>query len=326
MVSLHGHAQTCPARPSPDQRRRSDPLPIGGREIEFTEGFTDLHTRVYEDILDGKGPGIEDARGSIELVYRIRTSGLSPIGTLTHPIVLRSIASYVEQDDMAVSARGPAMQRIGAHAYFKHKSAYVDPPCEIGEGTKIWHFCHIQRDVRIGRNCVFGQNCNVAERRDHRLKCEGPEQRVYLYRHDDRGRRLPRSFVRSHQRHQSAVASEPTQPVREDGAAGEGARSGRMPPIVCGITIGRYAFVGAGAVVAEGCPRLRARDGGSGEDHRVDEPPRTQALLQRRRHCRLPGERAALPEGRGGGPLPRPFRGSAAAARSLRGKPLLPYL
>lgn len=47
-------------------------------------------------------------------------------------------------------------------AYFKHESAYVDEPCEIGEGTKIWHFCHIQKGARIGRNCIFGQNCNVA--------------------------------------------------------------------------------------------------------------------------------------------------------------------
>lgn len=46
--------------------------------------------------------------------------------------------------------------------YFKHESAFVDEPCEIGEGTKIWHFCHVQKGARIGRNCVFGQNCNVA--------------------------------------------------------------------------------------------------------------------------------------------------------------------
>jgi UDP-2-acetamido-3-amino-2,3-dideoxy-glucuronate N-acetyltransferase len=46
--------------------------------------------------------------------------------------------------------------------YFKHKSAYVDEPCEIGRGTMIWHFCHIQAGAKIGKNCIFGQNCNVA--------------------------------------------------------------------------------------------------------------------------------------------------------------------
>jgi UDP-2-acetamido-3-amino-2,3-dideoxy-glucuronate N-acetyltransferase len=46
--------------------------------------------------------------------------------------------------------------------YFKHESAYVDEPSEIGDGTKIWHFSHIQSGVKIGANCSFGQNCNVA--------------------------------------------------------------------------------------------------------------------------------------------------------------------
>ncbi len=45
--------------------------------------------------------------------------------------------------------------------YFKHESAYVDDPVEIGEGTKIWHFSHVQKGAKIGRNCVFGQNVNV---------------------------------------------------------------------------------------------------------------------------------------------------------------------
>src|SRR5512135_1229406 len=47
--------------------------------------------------------------------------------------------------------------------YFKHESAYVDEPSDIGPGTKIWHFCHIQKNAKIGENCVFGQNCNVAD-------------------------------------------------------------------------------------------------------------------------------------------------------------------
>src|SRR5271170_5748609 len=46
--------------------------------------------------------------------------------------------------------------------YYAHESAYVDDPCEIGEGTKIWHFSHILKGARIGRRCVFGQNVNVA--------------------------------------------------------------------------------------------------------------------------------------------------------------------
>ena len=46
--------------------------------------------------------------------------------------------------------------------YFVHESSYVDADVKIGEGTKIWHFCHIQKGARIGKNCSFGQNVNIS--------------------------------------------------------------------------------------------------------------------------------------------------------------------
>ena len=46
--------------------------------------------------------------------------------------------------------------------YFVHASSYIDEDVEIGEGTKIWHFCHIQKGARIGKNCSFGQNVNIS--------------------------------------------------------------------------------------------------------------------------------------------------------------------
>jgi UDP-N-acetyl-2-amino-2-deoxyglucuronate dehydrogenase len=56
--------------------------------VEFSEGFTDLHTRVYAETLAGRGFGIEDARPSIELTHRIRTAPLSPWDDMVHPILL----------------------------------------------------------------------------------------------------------------------------------------------------------------------------------------------------------------------------------------------
>ena len=47
-------------------------------------------------------------------------------------------------------------------SYFKHDTAIVDEPCQIGEGTRIWHFAHIQSGARIGAHCIFGQNTYVA--------------------------------------------------------------------------------------------------------------------------------------------------------------------
>ena len=62
-------------------------ITVDGQEIEFSEGFTDLHTRVYEETLAGRGFGISDARPSIELTHRIRTSPLSSLDTLAHPML-----------------------------------------------------------------------------------------------------------------------------------------------------------------------------------------------------------------------------------------------
>jgi len=60
-------------------------ITVDGQEIEFSEGFTDLHTRVYEETLAGRGFGIQDARPSIELTHRIRTSPLLSLDSLAHP-------------------------------------------------------------------------------------------------------------------------------------------------------------------------------------------------------------------------------------------------
>ena len=62
-------------------------ITIDGEEVEFSTGFTDLHTRVYENVLAGGGFGIEDARPSIELAYRIRTTVVTPTGANAHPML-----------------------------------------------------------------------------------------------------------------------------------------------------------------------------------------------------------------------------------------------
>ena len=56
--------------------------------MDLSKGFTDLHTRVYEEILAGRGHGLEDTRAAIDLVYKIRTEGTSPIGPESHPMLI----------------------------------------------------------------------------------------------------------------------------------------------------------------------------------------------------------------------------------------------
>jgi UDP-N-acetyl-2-amino-2-deoxyglucuronate dehydrogenase len=62
-------------------------ITVDGKEIEFSEGFTDLHTRVYEETLAGRGFGIADARPSINLTHAIRTAPISPLDQLAHPLL-----------------------------------------------------------------------------------------------------------------------------------------------------------------------------------------------------------------------------------------------
>lgn len=69
------------------QQRTFRSISVNGEEVEFSGGFTDLHTRVYEETLAGRGFGISDARPSIELVYDIRTAALTAIGADAHPYV-----------------------------------------------------------------------------------------------------------------------------------------------------------------------------------------------------------------------------------------------
>ncbi len=80
-------AADLPFTASPGSRTTYRSITIDGEEIEFTDGFTDLHTRVYERTLAGEGFGIEDARPAIELGHRIRTSPLSSKDDTVHPLL-----------------------------------------------------------------------------------------------------------------------------------------------------------------------------------------------------------------------------------------------
>ncbi|MEL6676203.1 MAG: acyltransferase [Bacteroidota bacterium] len=138
-------------------------------------------------------------------------------------------------------------------AYFSHPTAIIDPGARIGEGCKIWHFCHVMPDSELGAGCSLGQNVFIASRVKlgkgvkvqnnvsiyEGVTCEdevflGPSMVFTNVRN-------PRSaVVRKH-------AYEPTH-------VGKGASIGANATIVCGNDIGAYAFIGAGAVVNRSVP------------------------------------------------------------------------
>lgn len=138
-------------------------------------------------------------------------------------------------------------------SFFVHPSSIVDEPASIGAGTKIWHFCHVSRDAVIGERCSFGQNCFVAGGVTIGSNVK-VQNNVSIYTgtiiEDDVF--LGPSCVLTN------VTNPRSQVVRhslyETTRLRRGCSIGANATIVCGITIGRYAFVGAGTVVARDVP------------------------------------------------------------------------
>ena len=138
-------------------------------------------------------------------------------------------------------------------SFFVHESSYVDEPASIGAGTKVWHFSHIMKNCIVGENCNIGQNVVVSPDVviGNNVKIQN---NVSIYTgcilEDDVfcGPSMvftnvvnPRSHVVRRQEYRKTV-------VRR------GASLGANSTIVCGITIGQYAFVGAGSVVTRDVP------------------------------------------------------------------------
>jgi len=169
--------------------------------------------------------------------------------------------------------------------YFAHKSAYIDELCEIGKGTKIWHFSHITKDAKIGENCIFGQNVNVASGVviGNNVKVQN---NVSIYTgtiiEDDvflgpscvlTNVTNPRSQIVRHNLYENTIFR-------------RGATVGANATIVCGIELGRYSFVAAGAVVTKDVPDyalvmgVPARQAGWISRHGIRLPePNAEAIM-----------------------------------------------
>jgi UDP-2-acetamido-3-amino-2,3-dideoxy-glucuronate N-acetyltransferase len=139
--------------------------------------------------------------------------------------------------------------------YFVHESSYVDDNVEIGEGTKIWHFSHVQPGSKIGKKCSIGQNVNVASNvtignfvkiQNNVSVYEGVELEDYVF--------CGPSMVFTN-------ILNPRSEFPQRGAefyiktlVKKSASLGANSTIVCGTTIGKYSFVAAGAVVTKDVP------------------------------------------------------------------------
>ena len=138
-------------------------------------------------------------------------------------------------------------------SYFKHESSYIDEGCEIGNGTKIWHFSHIMSGCKIGEDCNIGQNVVISPDVVLGRNCK-IQNNVSVYTgvrcEDDvfLGPSMvftnvlnPRSAVSRKSEYKPAIIK-------------RGASVGANATIVCGHKIGKYALIGAGAVVTNNVP------------------------------------------------------------------------
>lgn len=139
--------------------------------------------------------------------------------------------------------------------YFVHESSYVDDHVEIDEGTKIWHFSHIQGGTKIGKNCSLGQNVNVGNNvvignnvkiQNNVSVYEGVELEDYVFC----GPSMVFTNIMNPRSEFPQRGSEFYLKTLVKKSASLGANS----TIVCGHTIGKYAFVGAGSVVIRDVP------------------------------------------------------------------------
>ena len=137
--------------------------------------------------------------------------------------------------------------------YFFHETAVVDPPCEIGTGTKIWHFSHIMSGARIGENCNIGQNVYIDQGVVIGRGCK-IQNNVSIYKGitlEDEvfcGPSMvftnvinPRAFIERKHEFKTTLVQ-------------RGSTLGANCTIVCGVTIGAYALIGAGSVVTRNVP------------------------------------------------------------------------
>jgi UDP-2-acetamido-3-amino-2,3-dideoxy-glucuronate N-acetyltransferase len=138
--------------------------------------------------------------------------------------------------------------------FFVHPTSIIDDDVKIGDGTKIWHFSHIQSGARIGKNCSFGQNVNVSNNvivgngvkvQNNVSLYEGVELEAYVFCGPScvfTNDLTPRAkYPKGHAGYKKTIVK-------------EGASIGANATVVCGHTIGKWALIGAGAVVTSNVP------------------------------------------------------------------------
>ena len=193
--------------------------------------------------IDSREPPLTDGREGLRVLKVLDTCQKALCRTLVP-------AGETRNDTIAGSATS---QRTDENGHFAHDTACIDEGCEIGTATKVWHFTHVMKGASVGQRCNIGQNCCISPgvTMGNNVKIQN---NVSVYTgteiEDDvflgpscvlTNVSNPRSQINRHSLYEKTV-------IRR------GATIGANATIVCGVEIGRYAFVSAGAVVTKDVP------------------------------------------------------------------------
>ncbi len=226
-----------------------DKLRVYPHKIEWKDGKIPVVQKAdyYPVPVDSKEPLKEELRHFIECVEKRKnpkTDGREGVQVLK--VLERAEQSLSEKKDSN-------KEKPQADKFFIHESSFIDEDVEIGEGTKIWHFSHILKGSTIGSHCIIGQNVMIGPKVEIGNKCK-IQNNVSLYPGVILEEEVfcgpssvftnvynPRAFIeRKHEFLETLVK--------------RGATIGANATIVCGITVGKYAMVGAGAVIKSNVP------------------------------------------------------------------------
>ena len=202
--------------------------------------------------LEKKEPLKEECQHFVDCIVQSlkpKTDGEEALRVLR---VLQACQKSLEKGGQIIPLTGVIKKEIEP-AFFVHESAIVDPGCEIGKGTKIWHFSHIIKGSKIGEGCNIGQNAMIGPDVIVGDGCK-IQNNVSIYK----GVTLEKDVFCGPSMVFTNVYN-PRSAIRRMGEirstfVGQGATLGANSTIVCGHTIGKYSFVGAGAVVIDDVP------------------------------------------------------------------------
>ncbi len=223
---------------------------INGEPIKRDEGFRvieygtqmplDLEQLHFRDcVLDGSTP-LTDGENGIQVLEILEKAQLA----------LEENQAMRTRKDVQ-----PLKKPAAAKNYFVHDTAIEDAGCEIGEGTKIWHFSHVQSGAKIGKKCSLGQNVNVGNNVRIGNNCkiqnnvsvyEGVTLEDYVF--------CGPSMVFTNVLNPRCEFPQRGSEFYHKTLVKYGASIGANATIVCGNTVGQFAFIGAGAVVTKDVP------------------------------------------------------------------------